>query len=889
MIRGSIKRKVMIGSAFALIICIACLALPMLSASAVSETKEIVSDNFNRTDSESNWLENSFDIHRENYSLQYGNSGFGSGMTLTKYKVEKSCTVSYKIQARSSGPYSGFGFQWVGLQVGLGNLSMTTSQAGAMFVSYPNGHTGIMDHEDGSKANLTNESIQANQTYPGGIGAFVKENGVACVELKLTRRDPEAENGKDAAGRVLYDAEYRVWKDGTQRPGGALDWGNKGVGADGYLAFGGIIESGFVRIYDFLIKEGEDTVFDAEFGKDIDGKIGGRTADWCARDIPLEDCVISADSYVDTAAVSTGLLLSATELGVDPYMNKQFDLSFDVDCELLAQNASFGVGFGLSPLSKTPDERNYIGVKGTADGEWKFVMTYGGKDRASSVAFDAFPSGMQKLRFEGFYDGTVKVTFGGESETFKNIDFTGNFALATLGAAASGAKFDNVSLSVTSCKELKSTAEDRTIDFTGVRKIVDGESVYETAYIDSTKWYSGTNVRLARDGGKYVQFASATETSAFGPRSRYADFICRFSVTASQNRNVVSSGAAIGLSFGRRSFYSSNTASAAIFFEKTEEGMKMRVLNASCKEVPNGAADVPDMDIWSSSDVAHSPVTYNFAVVVLGGVAEVYFAPSTSDAAEMQTVRATLTNFDGYGFVAVAGRSGSAFRLNNMSVISLDRSKADTPSTATASERINFTGNSAKTQEKYTNFIMYAGVTNGDAEVSFGGNNSLKFKTDGTIETTLAKISGEGKFEASDLADGVIYVEAMGDTVKVGVSARVAPEEFVHRILAVYDCENAAGEIKVTGNMKEGYMNVYSLAPAIEIEPDDWEEGDGDYPVKPDRDGKESIDTGKTDGGCSSSVAGGSLFLAGLVLAIAAILTIYSKKNRMGVEKNDKE
>lgn len=913
------KRKTLIAVLCSFVLCCATLgALPIFSASAASETITVIDENFNKTNSEDGWLENSFEIHREKYSLQYGNSGFGGGLVPTKYKVDKSCTISYKVSIHGSGNHSGLGLEWVGFQVGLENLSMTTSQAGAMFVSYHNGHTGIMDHEDGSKPNLTNDSLVANKTFPDGICAYGRDGGTACVEIKLTRRDPNAENGTDVAGRVLYDVEYRVWKDGRTKPTSALTWNNKGVAADGYVAFGGIIySSSFLRIYDFQIKEGEEVAFDAEFSKDSENQIGDRTAAWCARDIPLADCVISADSYVDTKDVATGVLLSETKLTVDPYVNKQFDLSFDVDCEELPVGASFGVGFGLSALSKNPDELNYIGVKGDADGKWKFVMTYGGKDRASSSIFDNYPVGVEKLNFAGDYAGNVTVTFGGQSYTFKNIDFEGNFALATLGSVASNAKFDNVTLSVTSRKQISGVVEDRAIDFTGVKKIEDGTSSYEVSYIDSTKWYSGTNVHLSRDGKKCVQFASANDTSAFGPRTRYSDFICRFSVTASQNRNLVPDGAAVGLSFGRRSFLTNNTSAAGLFFEKTSDGMQLRIYNASSEQAHNGIIDVSDMDIWSSNDVAKQPVTYNVMVVVRSGNAEIYFAPSDAPASEMQILRATLTDFDGYGFVAVAGRGSSAFKLNNMSVINLERDKSNSTSMESAVARIDFSDASqynvsgetklddlgatlvseasVSTKETFKDFLLYTDVAteNGAVEISFGASNSITFNANGKIETALNKISGDGEFDYSDFVNGAtIYMQAIGNSITIGVTARVSPEEFLYCPIAVYACDNSIGEIKISsqGKTTVGYINVYSLSSTIKIEPDDWEEGDGDYPVKPAPSGENTgNDVISSQSGCYGALTGNSFWIVSVMLVFALILVIRSEKTFVGGEKNERK
>lgn len=115
----------------------------------------------------------------------------------------------------------------------------------------------------------------------------------------------------------------------------------------------------------------------------------------------------------------------------------------------------------------------------------------------------------------------------------------------------------------------------------------------------------------------------------------------------------------------------------------------------------------------------------------------------------------------------------------------------------------------------------------------------------------------------------------MGNRVTVGVSARVAPEEFLHQPIAVYTCENEIGEIKISAqsNANVRYVNVYSLSGTIEIAPDDWEEGDGDYPVKPAREGAEVKDEKNPDGLLIGLLTGGSvLFVAAVVLVIALVL-----------------
>lgn len=146
---------------------------------------------------------------------------------------------------------------------------------------------------------------------------------------------------------------------------------------------------------------------------------------------------------------------------------------------------------------------------------------------------------------------------------------------------------------------------------------------------------------------------------------------------------------------------------------------------------------------------------------------------------------------------------------------------------------------SVATKEKFTSFLLYIDVTADGAaiEVSFGGDNTLKFTAENTIETALVKTGGEREFDYGDFKDGgIVSIEVMGSVVTVGVSARVAPEEFLYSPVAVYTAENTLGEIKLTvsgGTANVKYVNVFSLAGTVDIEPDDYDVNDGKYPVKP--------------------------------------------------------
>ena len=183
---------------------------------------------------------------------------------------------------------------------------------------------------------------------------------------------------------------------------------------------------------------------------------------------------------------------------------------------------------------------------------------------------------------------------------------------------------------------------------------------------------------------------------------------------------------------------------------------------------------------------------------------------------------------------------------------------------------------SVPTKEKFTSFLLYADVTaeSSAIEVSFGANNTLKFTAENAIETTLEKTGGVREFSYGDFKDGgIISLEVIGNTVTVGVSARVAPEEFLYQPVAVYTAENAPGEIKLAvsgGTAKASYLHVYSLAGTIEIDPDDYDENDGKYPVKPAPEGKGE---GAANKGCAGNLSA-SLIGSAVALGIAATAAI---------------
>lgn len=191
-------------------------------------------------------------------------------------------------------------------------------------------------------------------------------------------------------------------------------------------------------------------------------------------------------------------------------------------------------------------------------------------------------------------------------------------------------------------------------------------------------------------------------------------------------------------------------------------------------------------------------------------------------------------------------------------------------------------------KESFTSFLCYIDVTSESAfTLSFGGG-SLRF-TQGGIETSLVAATGaQREYDFAAFAEGgIVSIESFGGTVTVGVSARLAPEEYLYESVAVYTAENTSGTISVSaeGNMTVGYINVFSLSPTIDIQPDDYDPNDGQYQQKP-----APAEEGETpgEGGCNAGIASASLVSAAGMAAAAAGL-FAARKKRIDKEKKDEK
>ena len=651
-----------------------------LRAEAVTQTVVAISDDFDSIPDSGYWAKNDFKVKHENYSLTFygGSHDFIATTMLADYEIQESCAIDFKVTVEDV-PSDGQNDNWFGISFGHKSVYTDTGYASAMLVCQDY-DIQLMDRYgvSGYQDYLADPSIPRNPSYKNQ--SFIKNGreGRVNVSFVLTKTEQKEEGG---AEKPLYKLDYYVWGENEEKPtvpiqttAGAQGATDMFIPADGYMGFT-IMNNMKIRLYDFKITASDDdeVLFEDDFEGDplygVGSEMSGAT--WHRNGHSSLQTYISADGYVDTFEKNEGVMISAEPLTLDPYCEKQFELSFTAQADTLADGASYGVGFGLSTASTRADQRNFVGIQGLADGNAQIALIVNGKTRLASEPF-AYGAGKHIMNIIGYYDGHIEFAFDGKTAKFYDLHLWGHLALGKVGNVQNDLIFDNITLQSTSTVKGKNLQNDLAIDFSGVREEIDEDEVFVTKYLDTSKWYKGVGVSLPRyslsEQRNYIEFREANENSAFGPRYRFADFVCRFGVMVSQNAAQASQNSKIGISFGKSEPRARYDEATGVYFARKGNNMELQIYGANCEQADSTGTVPCDGSLWSSDNVADNPVTYRVMLVVRGGVAKVYFAPVGAPASEMQIERATLTDFNGYGFVTVTGLGGTYFRLEDFSI-----------------------------------------------------------------------------------------------------------------------------------------------------------------------------------------------------------------------------
>ena len=197
--------------------------------------------------------------------------------------------------------------------------------------------------------------------------------------------------------------------------------------------------------------------------------------------------------------------------------------------------------------------------------------------------------------------------------------------------------------------------------------------VYKNYYLNKNEWIIGDGVVLPSSSeGKakdYIRFLDCNNRSLFGPRVRYEDFICRFSVIMN-DIELAGSGASFGLSFNRKTVYSYANDCAGILFMKSDEGTAVRATQGTLDK-SSGAIWLQYQEDNAINLWAEKGGKFDFMVVKSGDTAQIYYAKA-GDTESLKILRATISNVGGEGLVAMCGLMGVNFQLDSFGVWDLN-------------------------------------------------------------------------------------------------------------------------------------------------------------------------------------------------------------------------
>ena len=370
------------------------------------------------------------------------------------------------------------------------------------------------------------------------------------------------------------------------------------------------------------------------------------------------------------------------------------------------------------------------------------------------------------------------------------------------------------------------------MNFAGVTSEEEDGYVYHNYYINENDWLIGSEiVRPSYSDTKeqeYIFFSDTTETSVFGPRAKFSDFICRFNIDMEDLAGVT--GAAIGLSFNRSQLFTRPSAADGVFFMDTEDGTVVRATGGSMDVATVGRfwlqyEEEGAVDLWKGD------VSLDVMVVKHGDTARVYFAPE-GDAEGLRVCRAVISGVSGSGYVAVAGYAGASFYLDSMVVTPLSYAEEQAASVQGAAAKSGDVyaaghGGAVLSEKSFTDTYLAADirVTAGSSFLLRFGNTFVNFAADGTVSGKGLLLVSGGKVDFSAFAAGAaVRLFAVGKEVFVEADTGSGFAQ-VARFTALTPLQagTAGVEAGADASLIVSGFGVLDLAGTIEIEAHDYD------------------------------------------------------------------
>lgn len=630
-------------------------------------------------------LQKQYDVLRLNLADEWG-----PAITLRKYEINGDCKITFTVTRMS-------GKGWLGLA--FGNKSAGDFTKGAKHVLrleensvslHSTDVSGVLNDASAEQNRVQNEKTEA-------IRACADNDNRCVVQVDLKKR----ENGRYEM-RVFAGAEGETAQEiVTYGAEGGKE--SDGLSADGYLAFCG--QNVKADVTSFKIQTGDgQTAFESAFTHDElaypDESQNGKV--WTISGRYGESAVYCGSANRVGLTVGRGLQ-SNSVVEENTETEKTFELSFKwyYSSEQTLQNRYIGVRFGCE------DNENFVGI-GIKDGKPVLVRYAKSEIRALvSLSSDAVTEGENTLSFCGKFGNKLEVTNNGATHTFDNFDATGSFALTLyrpVGAGSDSATTEIDDALFVRYVSRNSKAESVSNDFSGVKtsEIEDsgGTLTVKEYYINRSAYYVGAEVNLPlvyTEGKKgSLLFGECKNYGYFAPKKEYSEWIMRFDLQVTDERNVkqngdgsfdlpkLKSGAMLGVSFGKEYVAQNATETDGIFFYNWynpdfTEGKQTYTGADGQKYCGTYLASVDtDKAVWKFGNAPISydiwgdkSVVYNVMVIAENSTVKLYMKRADESAEKMLSPIFTVTGVNTCGYASIVGLNSASFKISNYSITNI--------------------------------------------------------------------------------------------------------------------------------------------------------------------------------------------------------------------------
>ena len=624
-------------------------------------TEQIVyADDFNTAALSSVWTATDASVVSEYSSLRIQPVEFSwpAHILCQAYKMEGDCRLELKTQRLPSD-----GEAWYALSFGAPNATTSIFEKASGALIFTNGATQIF------KNGADTQKMLSYSPFPVDV---------ATIVLEFSQRA----NG-------AYDIVYTV-KDGDTVVGTTTieDFEVQ----DGYFGFNSYGVDFDVLSFD--VYENNEKVYADDFSTSKMSYNNNvvKNAEWVALN-PFNE---------ETASIAPVGQLDVSNIGASVVYNEAFvkksaeiSILYEMSASFDFSNATIGTatGFEVAKSSVNADGV-FVGITRGFTG-YELVLSDGVNTDKKSLSSNP-ADGIFDMSVVARYDNTLIVTVNGQTEAFAVSATEGYWGIGSsekYADSGKGALVDEFSFKRSVYKE--NSVSDMGMNFEGTREFEDEDGKYYNYYVPIKDWYLGSNVRLANydfaENG-YALFGNASTDSSFGPKTKFGDCIVRFDVTMVGSdyyydnpddyfNTPTGAGACdaecFGLQFGSDSYKNLYTNAQSLGIATYNGKSIYYVTNCTRTiNVANEMVYVPNSEQTPANeyDLFKKSVTYNFMYIIKNGTVSMHFKESNEPESVLGIVREYVTGVKTDGYIAVYGANGVDFRLDNFSVVNLDRS-----------------------------------------------------------------------------------------------------------------------------------------------------------------------------------------------------------------------